>query len=89
MKIEVDHQRGRLTPVHLRVGRHVYQRLNPIHQGTVVQADDAGFTVTYDSHGRGHREPRVRHWFPISRAWDFVPGKPAIDYVTVAPSDEP
>lgn len=77
MRIDMDHQSAGLTPLHIRAGRRVYQRLNPQHQGTIASADSNGFTVTYDSHGREARQSRTRQWFPISRAWDFVPGTPA------------
>lgn len=89
MKIAVDFKHGNLIPRFIRVGQRVYQRLNPQHQGTVVQSDAAGFTVAYDAHDRQPRERRVRQWFPISRAWDFVPGTPDIRHEVVAPSDEP
>lgn len=88
MRIVTGHQRGGLAPLHVRPGRHVYQRLNPQHQGTVVQADAMGFTIAYDSHGRSSREPRTRQWFPLSRAWDFLPGKPSYEHAVVASSDE-
>ena len=88
MRIGRNEKLGGMKP-RLRVGQHVHQRLNPVHQGTVVQADKAGFTIAYDSHGRQPREPRMRQWFPASRADDFWPGTPAYDYVVVPPSDEP
>lgn len=84
MKIGGNDRLGGMRP-YLRVGRHVYQRLNPVHQGTVVQRDSAGFTIAYDSLPR---ERGMRQWFAASRADDFLPGRPLIDHVVVSPSDD-
>ena len=69
---------GRQQGTHrLHKGDHVYQRMNPQHQGTVTKIDTLSFTVSYD--GPRVLGAQVRYTYPISQMDDFLVGTPHPD----------
>ncbi len=70
----------RQVPGHrLKLGDHVYQRVNAWIQGTVTKIDSLSFTITYDGHDRQARQARMKFSYPVSRMEDFLVGRPNPD----------
>jgi hypothetical protein len=66
-----------VSPHSLKLSDHVYQRMNPHHQGTVTRIDTLSFTITYD--GPRVLGAKMRFTYPISRMDDFLVGTPNPD----------
>jgi hypothetical protein len=68
--------RTTVTPHVLRLGDHVYQRLNPWHTGTVTSVENGvSFTVTYDRLPKS-REPQDIYTYKQGQSADFLIGQP-------------
>ena len=73
----------------LREGDRVYQRYSPQHVGTVTAWDrQAGFSVTYDGHGRKRGTPRERYSYRPYQAEAFLIGEPDPELFAVVIRDD-
>jgi len=59
----------------LRVGDHVYQRVNPWLGGMVTRSDEVSFSITYDGPERMADGTRPRFTYPARRSSDFLVGQ--------------
>lgn len=61
----------------MKVGQRVQLKFNPSHGGTVsAVTPDGRFRVSWDSHGRTPRQPRVRLWYGPDALPNILAGHP-------------